>query len=394
MNSLIQIQKAQYKYMPQQAIDLHINPSEGLRTFGIPVSPDEDRAPLTWLLLGGIRWLPPLGLWLLIGFFYLAAFLAPCEPFEAAVLVFLGLSLFAGLLKETSVPTAVPALLSDDVVQVTLGALAVQLAVQTFGMTAVQAAACVGVLAWLSGRVNFPSQRVRPAALYCGAFVGMTSTHVLPGLGWLALAGILAGVVYSLANYLCVGIGGKLGTMAFAGTAIAVALACSAGSYHQNLTGAPVDPALHLAILGVAMVSVPLTYWLSERWKFGAVFASAVPSAALVFGANLLDASLQLKVIPLGTAWFGASFAGMTSMERLAGRRWTLPLIGLIYGFLSLHSGPLLRGFGGGLGATALVSVLAAFGIARCSGRKPVHPGQRVPIGSTSEQSMGCPSRR
>src|SRR5262249_49153253 len=58
----------------------------------------------------------------------------------------------------------------------------------------------------------------------------------------------------------------------------------------------------------------------------------------------------------------------MTSVERLAGRHWTLPLIGLIYGFLSMDSGPRLHGFGGGLGTTALVSVLAAFGIARLLG--------------------------
>jgi len=78
-----------------------------------------------------------------------------------------------------------------------------------------------------------------------------------------------------------------------------------------------------------------------------------------------------LKMIPLGAAWFGASFAGMTSVERLDGRQWTLPLIGLIYGFLSMDSGPRLHGFGGGLGTTALVSVLAAFGIARLLVAKP-----------------------
>jgi hypothetical protein len=165
---------------------------------------------------------------------------------------------------------------------------------------------------------------------------------------------------------------GKLGTIAFAGAAITVALARVAGIDHQNPAIASVDPPLRLAVIGVAIVSVPLTYWLSEHRKFGAVFASAVPSAVLVFGANLLSTSWQLKMIPLGTAWFGASFAGMTSMERLVGRHWTLPLIGLIYGYLAIGSGPRLYGFGGGLGTTALVSVLAAFGIARLLGGKPV----------------------
>jgi hypothetical protein len=228
--------------MAQQTIDLHINPSEDLRKFRIPVTPDVDGPTLTWLLLRGIQWVLPLALWLLIGFFYLAAFFAQHKPFEATVLVFLGLSVFAGLPEATSVRAAVPVLLFVDVPQVMLGAFAVQLAIRTASMTVVQAAAFVGVLAWLSGRLNPLSHRMRPATLYCGTFVGMTSSQVLPNLGWLTLAGILAGILYSLANHFCVGIGGKLGTMAFAGTAITVALTRLAGLNHQNLTAAPSIP--------------------------------------------------------------------------------------------------------------------------------------------------------
>jgi hypothetical protein len=70
-------------------------------------------------------------------------------------------------------------------------------------------------------------------------------------------------------------------------------------------------------------------------------------------------------MLPLAAAWFGASFAGMTSMERLAGRYWMLPLLGLIFGVLFAGSGPRVHGFGGLLGITALVSVMAALGLAR-----------------------------
>lgn len=384
--------------MGQQTIDVHINPSEDLRMFRMPVVPDVGGPSLPWLLLGRIRSLLRPGLWLLIGFFYLATFFAQHKPFEATVLGILGVSVLAGLLKETSAPAAVPVLLFEDVAHVTVATLAVQFAIQVAGMTSVQAAVVVGILAWLSGRLNLLSERVRPATLYCGAFVGMTSSQVLPSLGWLTLAGVLAGIFYSLANHFCLGVGGNLGTMAFAGTAITVALACSAGLYHPNLTAASVDPALQVAVLGVAIVSVPLTYWLTERLKFGAVFASAVPSAVLVFGVKLLDTSWQLKVIPLGTAWFGASFAGMTSVDRLAGRSWTLPFIGLIYGFLSIQSGPRLYGFGGGMGTTALVSVLAVFGIARLVGGKPIPPHNSflsVPVsdGSKDYTSMDSACR-
>ena len=80
----------------------------------------------------------------------------------------------------------------------------------------------VGGLAWLSARIGLLDQRVLPASLYCGAFVGMTSSHVLPGTSWVLLAGTIAGIIYSLARHFWVGIGGKLGTIAFAGTALTV----------------------------------------------------------------------------------------------------------------------------------------------------------------------------
>src|SRR5436190_14055429 len=238
-----------------------INPSENLRTLRIALMRDVNGLRLIRFLLGGIKWFVPLGLWLLIGFFYLAAVFAQHTPFEAAVLVFLGLSVLAGLLEATSVPAAVPGLLFEDVVHVTLGALAVQLAIRIAGMTTVQAAALVGVLAWVSGRLKLLSQRVPAASIYCGAFVGMTSSRVLPSIAWVTLAGILAGILYSLANHCWMGIGGKLGTIAFAGAVITVALARVAGIDHQNLAIASVDSPLQLAVIGVAIVSVPLTYW-------------------------------------------------------------------------------------------------------------------------------------
>ena len=39
--------------MAEQTIDLHINPSEDLPTFRIPVMPDVDGPPLPRFLLGG-----------------------------------------------------------------------------------------------------------------------------------------------------------------------------------------------------------------------------------------------------------------------------------------------------------------------------------------------------
>jgi hypothetical protein len=223
----------------------------------------------------------------------------------------------------------------------------------------------VGGLAWLSGRIGLLDQRVLPASLYCGAFAGMTSPHVLPGTSWVFLAGAITGIIYSLARHFWVGIGGKLGTIAFAGTALTVMAARLTGWNHADPAASPIDGLWLWAVFGVAIVAAIATFWLSEPCKFGAVCASAVPSAILALGINLLSPAWQVKMLPLATAWFGASFAGMTSMERLAGRYWMLPLLGLIFGVLFAGSGPRVHGFGGLLGITALVSVMAALGLAR-----------------------------
>ena len=318
---------------------------------------------LGWLP-GASKFLLPAACCLLVVLFYLSAFFPKQRGWEAAAFIFVGLSVLAGLHHATTVPHAFPLFL-NDVVHVVLGALAVQLAIRSGGMTAVQAAPLVGALAWVSGRIGLLDQRVLPASLYCGAFAGMTSSHVLPGTSWVVLAGILAGIIYSLSKHFWVGIGGKLGTIAFAGTALTVIVARLAGWNHGDPAATTLDGPVLWAVFGIGIVAAPLTYWFSEPCKFGAVFASAVPSAVLGLSLDLLSAPWQVKLMPLAAAWLGASFAGMTSMERLAGRYWMLPLLGLIFAFLFAGSGPRVHGFGGLLGTTALVSVLAGLGLAR-----------------------------
>jgi len=335
--------------MAQQAIDL---------------AQQTNASSISRWLPGGGKSLLPAGCCLLVGLFYLSAFFPKHHAWEVAAFIFVGLGVLAGLHHSTSVPAAVPLFL-DDVVHVVLGALSVQLAIRSGGMTAVQGAAMVGGLAWLSGRIGLLDQRVLPASLYCGAFAGMTSPHVLPGTSWVFLAGTIAGIIYSLARHFWVGIGGKLGTIAFAGTALTVMAARLTGWNHADPAASPIDGLWLWAVFGVAIVAAIVTFWLSEPCKFGAVCASAVPSAILALGINLLSPAWQVKMLPLATAWFGASFAGMTSMERLAGRYWMLPLLGLIFGVLFAGSGPRVHGFGGLLGITALVSVMAALGLAR-----------------------------
>jgi hypothetical protein len=357
------IEKAGVRFFP-----LPEDADQGVRDFGASFFEKNKVTPgpeeMVRLLTGALKFFLPAGCCLLVALFYLSAFFPTHRSWEAAAFIFVGLSVLAGLHHATSIPHAVP-LFVDDVVHVVLGALAVQLAIRSGGMTAVQAASLVGGLAWLSSRVGLLDERVLPASVYCGAFAGMTSSHVLPGTPWIVLAGIIAGVIYSWAKHFWVGIGGKLGTIAFAGTALTVLVARLAGWNHADPAAVPVDGPMLWAVFSVGIVAAPLTFVLAEPCKFGAVCASAVPSAVLALGINLLSAPWQMKMMPLAAAWLGASFAGMTSMERLAGRYWMLPLLGLIFAFLFVGSGPRVHGFGGLLGTTALVSVLAGLGLAR-----------------------------
>jgi hypothetical protein len=58
------------------------------------------------------------------------------------------------------------------------------------------------------------------APVYCGAFVGMTAEAVADGFPFILLASLCAGVLYVLSQPFFTGVGGKLGTVAFAGVTV------------------------------------------------------------------------------------------------------------------------------------------------------------------------------
>jgi hypothetical protein len=81
----------------------------------------------------------------------------------------------------------------------------------------VGAAATVGTVAGMIPARYLPSGNDFRLAVYCGAFVGMSSQQVINGYLPAILAGLLCGCVYLMATGTLVGYGGKLGTIAFAG---------------------------------------------------------------------------------------------------------------------------------------------------------------------------------
>ncbi|UII25067.1 hypothetical protein LVD15_17350 [Fulvivirga maritima] len=70
---------------------------------------------------------------------------------------------------------------------------------------------------------NHLTQQI-PAAIYCGAFVGMTSPGIAHGYKFILLAAVTAGILLILSKNVFHGYGGKLGTVAFGGVVLVAML--------------------------------------------------------------------------------------------------------------------------------------------------------------------------
>lgn len=237
-----------------------------------------------------------------------------------------------------------------------LAALAVLALTRGVGWSVVVSAAVVGSAGGIAERSVGKRWVGFGAAVYCGAFAGMTSDLVLAHPGWVLLAGLLAGVLLELLQSSWTGIGGKLGSSAF----LAVfGIAGLTRTFDMPGPGASLHSFTvqeRFAVLVVSVLAAQLTHWLSYRRGMGAVLGSALPS---------LPAGLLLPS-PLAAVWMGATFVGMTAPARLAPHPSPLMLaMGLLFGLFSLGFEPTLAGLGGDLGATAAMSVFAVLGLRR-----------------------------
>ena len=82
-------------------------------------------------------------------------------------------------------------------------------------LNSVLSAGIVGFLGSFFPKLNWKNTHMWPAAIYCGAFVGMTHTDL--GYLHLILAGLFSSLFYVFTQNWFNGIGGKLGTVAFMG---------------------------------------------------------------------------------------------------------------------------------------------------------------------------------
>lgn len=104
-----------------------------------------------------------------------------------------------------------------SVLFVILGALATFYLNHYLAWGPVIAAAAIGLLASYIPEIKQESAKLRaiPSAIYCGAFVGMSSLLVMPNLIMIGLASLIAGIIFAFTHHVFDGCGGKLGTIAF-----------------------------------------------------------------------------------------------------------------------------------------------------------------------------------
>lgn len=215
-----------------------------------------------------------------------------------------------------------------------------------FGLGEVVSAALVAIIA----AVLIPKYGV-PA--YCGAFVGMSSEHIFAGHIQLLLAAAIAGLVFVAAKPVFNGFGGRLGTIAFTGTAGAAWL-----MEQTLLDGACPTRTIAGWIILYSILGAVITMVISLRLKKGPVMSSGIIS--------LIGGMLLPVIHPEIGGWLAivvmcASFAGMSTFERIA-NEILMAIAGLILALVFIYTNSYFGGCGGKLGTIAFGSVIAVKG--------------------------------
>lgn len=229
-----------------------------------------------------------------------------------------------------------------------LGALLGYVLSVDVGLGAVTAASLVALIA----AAVVPAYAI-PA--YCGSFVGMTSARLLINHGELAIAALVAALIYLLTTCAYPGLGGKLGTIAFTGSVI------TGWGLDREFLITPVPASsVILEIIVHALLATVVTYWLNHELGHGPVIASGLVG---LVGGLVLPALDAVHGPTLAVMVMCASFAGMSSRERFP-HVGLMAVVGLVAGAIFVYSMPTLGGAGGKLGTIAFGSALAVQGYA------------------------------
>ncbi|HSV32060.1 MAG TPA: hypothetical protein VLH40_08590 [Atribacteraceae bacterium] len=229
---------------------------------------------------------------------------------------------------------------------VILGTLVTYALSVNLGLGPVIAAGLVGILA----AVFFPAYGV---PIYCGAFVGMSSSAYFTDHPQVAMAGVLAGLIYVVSTGVLNGFGGKLGTIAYGGSLV---IGIVLGSTFSS-TPLP-NWEVRWIMIFYSVLACVATYFISIYLKQGPVMASGIVGLA---GGLLLPVVYLPYGNLLAVLVICASFAGMSNNQRFP-RFAPLFLGGAFTGMIFIYTLACLGGPGGKLGIIGFGSVMALRG--------------------------------
>jgi hypothetical protein len=293
----------------------------------------------------------------LVGWFYLGAFIRGSTGFALVVAVLIGIALIAGLLVVGG-SASISRIEWIDPALAVAGAVLTACAYDYLGLSTVLAVACVGTLAAVLVSLH-PALEVRHAiSIYAGAFVGMTSGMASNSLLWIVIGGFFAGVAWSVMRNVWVGVGGKMGSCAYAGIAVVTAVAALLGHTGMGSTLPTATNNDRLLVISVACAAAFLTHWLAYSRGWGIVWASALTTLVVALPCEVFASSTSHL---FAGAWLGGTFVGMTAPWRRSSW-WPLAAMAVLFGLLMTTCEPYFLGLGGQLGLTASVSVIAVLG--------------------------------
>jgi len=118
-----------------------------------------------------------------------------------------------------------------------------------------------------------------------------------------------------------------------------------------------------LLLITISFLSATITFYVNEELKQGPVRSSALLSLIVgsyfYFFPDTMDPYL-VKSIPV--VFIGASFVGMVS-ARLLSSYLLIGIGGILFCIIYLHTSNFFNGYGGALGTSAAISLLAVLSI-------------------------------
>ncbi|WP_382381650.1 hypothetical protein [Formosa undariae] len=119
----------------------------------------------------------------------------------------------------------------------------------------------------------------------------------------------------------------------------------------------------NVIIIITGILGATLTFYVNEHLKQGAVRASAlltlIVSLFFYFFPELLNPYLTQNIPP---AFIGASFVGMVSSKAIVHYQWLI-MAGIIFSIIYINKSIFFRGYGGALGTSAFIALLATMAI-------------------------------